>query len=88
MTSIRNFVTGAAVALAIGLGAGAANAGSINLTIPTETAANPAIQQAFHPGRGYLCYMPFYRLVHLVGYYRALRIKYRCNYFFHGHHYH
>jgi hypothetical protein len=84
MNSLRKFVSGAAVALAIGLGAGAANASPINLTIPVDTAVNPAIQQVHHRHHGhggYLCYMPFRRLVHIFGYHRALRIKFRCNYY-------
>ncbi len=85
MTTLTKLATAAALAISLGT-AGAANASpAVNLSLSTETTAqNQAIQPAFYPGGGYyggyLCYMPFWKLVQYVGYFQARRIKFNCFY--------
>lgn len=82
MKTLRNLALAGTVAIAAALSSGAANAApvaALELGVPTTSAS--AVTPVFHFGPGYgsrLCYVPFFRLVQMFGYWRARMIKRRC----------
>lgn len=86
MTSIRNLVLAGTLAIGAALSAGTANASpAIDLAVGIPTATDSAVTQAYYPGGYYpsygrLCYLPFFRLVRIFGYWQARQIKRRCYY--------
>ena len=93
MISLRNIALAGSLAIAGALSTGTASAQpSLDLSIPT--ASDGAVTQAYFPGGYYgksrLCYVPFFKLVHWFGYWRAKHIQYRCyygNYNYYGNYY-
>jgi hypothetical protein len=81
MKSLRNLVLAGTIAIAGALSGGAANA-TTALEIGAPTATESSITQAYYPGgyyqKSYLCYVPFFKLVQWVGFWRAKMIKARC----------
>lgn len=86
MKSLRNIALAGTIAIAAALssGANAAPAQALEIGMPTVTTES-AVTQAYFPGGGYygkgrLCYVPFFKLVHWFGYWQAKMIKSRCYY--------
>lgn len=88
MKSLRSLVLAGALAVAGFAGAGSANAMSpLGAEFaPQATTADSGVQQAYY-GHNRLCYMPFFRLVRIFGYYQARKIKFRCRYMHFGNYY-
>lgn len=84
MKTLRNLALAGTVAIAAALSSGAANAApvaALELGVPaaTESALTPVFHYGYGPGYGSrLCYVPFFRLVQMFGYWRGRMIKRRC----------
>jgi hypothetical protein len=82
MKSLRNIALAGVISIAALSSANAAPAQV--LEIGPQTVTESAVTQAYYPGGyfgyGRLCYVPFFKLVHWFGYFRAKAIKYRCAY--------
>jgi hypothetical protein len=78
--SLRNILIAGTIAIGTAFSAGTASAAT-DLSIPT--ASESGVVQVYHGynynyGQRRLCYVPFYKLVQYVGFWRAKQIKRNC----------